>query len=117
MTETLSGFVRACAVTDIPDTNVLAVRVGEVALAVVRSEGAYYALHDACSHAEVAAVRGRGLRRYDGLLAARLGFDLRTGRPLCPPATEPVPVYATKVDGDDRLRQRRPPHRAGVLTP
>jgi 3-phenylpropionate/trans-cinnamate dioxygenase ferredoxin subunit len=30
-------------------------------------------------------------------------FDLRTGKPSGPPATEPVPVYAVRVDGDDVL--------------
>ena len=30
-------------------------------------------------------------------------FDLRTGKPSGPPATEPVAVYAVQVDGDDVL--------------
>ena len=37
-------------------------------------------------------------------------FDLRTGKPTGPPATEPVAVYPVQVDG--RRRARRPrPHR------
>ena len=30
-------------------------------------------------------------------------FDLRTGKPTTLPATEPVPVYPVRVDGDDVL--------------
>jgi 3-phenylpropionate/trans-cinnamate dioxygenase ferredoxin subunit len=30
-------------------------------------------------------------------------FDLATGRPICLPATRPVPVYPVKIDGDDVL--------------
>ena len=30
-------------------------------------------------------------------------FDLRTGKPTGPPATEPVPVFAVKIAGDDVL--------------
>ena len=30
-------------------------------------------------------------------------FDLRTGKPTGLPATEPVPVYPVKIDGDDVL--------------
>ena len=30
-------------------------------------------------------------------------FDLRTGKPLSLPATEPVPVYPVTIDGDDVL--------------
>jgi 3-phenylpropionate/trans-cinnamate dioxygenase ferredoxin subunit len=28
-------------------------------------------------------------------------FDLRTGSPTGPPATEPVPTYQVKIQGDD----------------
>jgi 3-phenylpropionate/trans-cinnamate dioxygenase ferredoxin subunit len=28
-------------------------------------------------------------------------FDLRTGEPTTPPATEPVDVYAVRIEGDD----------------
>ena len=100
MTETLSGFVRACAVADIPDTNALAVTIGDLAIAVVRSGGGYYALHDVCSHAEVALSEGDV---DDGVIDCWLHgseFDLRTGKPLCLPATDPVAVYPVKIDGD-----------------
>ena len=30
-------------------------------------------------------------------------FDLRTGKPTGPPATEPVPIYPVQIDGDDVL--------------
>ena len=104
MTETttsdLTGYERACAVSDIPDTNALAVRVGDLALAIVRSHDEYFAIHDVCSHAEVALSEGDV---YDGVIDCWLHgseFDLRTGKPLCLPATDPVAVYPVKVDGD-----------------
>ena len=28
-------------------------------------------------------------------------FDLRTGEPLSPPATEPVVVHSVKIEGDE----------------
>ncbi len=33
--------------------------------------------------------------------ASRGAFDVRTGRPLCMPAFEPVAVHSTEVRGDD----------------
>jgi 3-phenylpropionate/trans-cinnamate dioxygenase ferredoxin subunit len=60
----------------------------------------FYAISDVCSHAEVALSDGD----FDGttvecwLHGSR--FDVRTGRPLGPPATRPVPVYDLKFEGD-----------------
>ena len=99
-TVTTAGFVRACALTDIPDTNALAVRVGDVAIAVVRSHDEIFAIHDVCSHAEVALSEGDV---FDGVIDCWLHgseFELKTGKPLSLPATEPVAVYPVKIDGD-----------------
>ena len=91
-------LARACAVADIPGTNALAVRVGEIAIAVVRSHDEIHAIHDVCSHAEVALSEGDV---YDGVIDCWLHgseFELRTGKPLCLPATDPVAVYPTKLE-------------------
>ena len=60
-------------------------------VAVVRTEGEVYAINDICSHANVSLVRGRGRGLHDRVLAARLRFDLRTGKPTGLPATAPSP--------------------------
>ena len=99
-TTDLQGFVRACAVADIPDTNVLGVRVGELAVAIVRSGDEYFALHDVCSHAEVALSEGDVDGGAIDCWLHGSEFDLRTGKPLCLPATDPVAVYPVKIDGD-----------------
>jgi 3-phenylpropionate/trans-cinnamate dioxygenase ferredoxin subunit len=99
-TVTATGFVRACAISDIPDTNALAVRIGDVAVAVVRSQDEYYALADSCSHAEVALSEGDVDGGVIDCWLHGSEFDLRTGKPLSLPATEPVAVYPVKIDGD-----------------
>ena len=69
--------------------------------AVVRAGGEVYALRDVCSHAEVPLSEGE---IYDRTVECWLHgscFDLRTGQPTGPPATEPVPTYPVKIDGDD----------------
>ena len=98
MTETLDTFVRACAVTDIPDTNVLGVLVGSVPVAVVRAGEEIHALHDVCSHAEVALSEGDVDGDVIDCWLHGSEFDLRTGKPLCLPATDPVAVYPTKLE-------------------
>ncbi|GLU49469.1 (2Fe-2S)-binding protein [Nocardiopsis ansamitocini] len=72
-------------------------------VAIVRSEGQVYALRDVCSHAEVNLSEGEV---EDGTIECWLHgscFDLRTGKPINPPATQAVPTYVVKIDGDDVL--------------
>src|SRR5262249_12881198 len=69
--------------------------------AVVRVGDEVFALHDVCSHEEVPLSEGEV---YDHTVECWLHgscFDLRTGDPTGPPATEPVPVYPVKVSGGD----------------
>ena len=65
------------------------------------ADGEVFALRDVCSHAEVPLSEGE---IYDTTVECWLHgscFDLRTGRPTGLPATEPVPVYPVKIEGDD----------------
>lgn len=94
-------FVRVCAVEDVPDPGALRVEVGDTPMAIVRSDGVVYAINDVCSHAEVSLSEGE---IYDTTIECWLHgscFDLRTGTPTGLPATRPVPVYETKIDGGD----------------
>jgi len=95
-------FVRVASIEDIPKGTVVAVEVADTPIAVVHAEdGAFYAAYDECSHASVPLSEGDidGCTLECWLHGSR--FDLRTGQPSGPPATEPVPVYPVEVrDGD-----------------
>ena len=67
----------------------------------MRSAGEVYAIHDVCSHADVALSEGEVEDQTIECWLHGSRFDLRTGRPTGLPATEPVPVYPVKIDGDD----------------
>ena len=75
--------------------------VGGVEVAVVKSEGQYFAVRDECSHAQIQLSEGDvGECEIECWLHGSR-FDLRTGDPTGPPAMEPVPVYPVEVrDGD-----------------
>ncbi|HEX2313578.1 MAG TPA: non-heme iron oxygenase ferredoxin subunit [Thermomonospora sp.] len=100
-------FVKVCALADIPEDGALAVEIGDTPVALVRTGGEVFALHDVCSHAEVALSEGEV---YDGTIECWLHgscFDLRTGKPTNPPATQPVPTYRIRVtDGDVHVSLR-----------
>jgi 3-phenylpropionate/trans-cinnamate dioxygenase ferredoxin component len=95
------SFVKACALADVPDEGALAVEIDDTPVAVVRAGDEVFALRDVCSHAEVALSEGDV---YDHTIECWLHgscFDLRTGKPTNPPATQPVPTYRVKIEGDD----------------
>jgi 3-phenylpropionate/trans-cinnamate dioxygenase ferredoxin subunit len=94
-------FQRACPLADVPTGGVLGVQLGETPVAIVRAEGEVYAMRDVCSHEEVPLSEGEV---YDHTVECWLHgscFDVRTGKPTGPPATEPVPTYPVRIDGDD----------------
>ena len=91
---------RVCAVDDLREEAALHVDVGETPVCLARSEGEFFAVFDECSHAEVPLSEGdvEDCTVECWLHGSR--FDLRTGDAINLPATEPVPVYAVKVEGD-----------------
>ncbi len=95
----------ACLTADVPVAGALRVELegaaGKVEVAVVRDEdGQLHAISDVCSHGAVSLSDGEveGCTVECWLHGSR--FDLRTGKPLSPPAVRPVPVYPLTVDGE-----------------
>jgi 3-phenylpropionate/trans-cinnamate dioxygenase ferredoxin subunit len=97
----MTEFVRACPVSDVPAEGVIGLQVSGVPVAIARAGGELFAVHDVCSHEEVALSEGEV---YDHTIECWLHgscFDLRSGKPTGPPATQPVATYPVKIDGDD----------------
>ena len=107
------AFIRACALADVASGSALAVDVDGVGVAVVRNGDDVYAIHDECSHAAIPLSEGdvEGCEIECWMHGSR--FDLRTGKPTGPPATEPVPIFPVQVDGTDVLIDIDSPLRAG----
>jgi 3-phenylpropionate/trans-cinnamate dioxygenase ferredoxin subunit len=97
------SFNRACAMADLAGGEPVAATVDGVDVAVVRDGDDVYAIYDECSHAAIPLSEGdlEGCEIECWLHGSR--FDLRTGKPTGPPATEPVSTYPVKIDGDDVL--------------
>jgi 3-phenylpropionate/trans-cinnamate dioxygenase ferredoxin component len=94
-------FTRACALGELPKDGALGVEVDGEPVCVIRTGGEVFALRDVCSHAEVPLSEGEV---YDHTVECWLHgscFDVRTGLPTGPPATEPVAVYPVKIEGDE----------------
>ena len=101
------AFERVCARSEVPEDGALRVELTDLDIAVIDFDGELYAIEDACSHAAVELSDG-AVEEFDGAPTIECAlhgscFDLRTGAPTNLPATEPVPVYPVRVEGDDVL--------------
>jgi 3-phenylpropionate/trans-cinnamate dioxygenase ferredoxin component len=97
----MSELVRACRAADVAPESAIPVEIGGTELAIVHSDGQFYAIADECSHASIPLSEGDV---GDGEIECYLHgsrFDLRTGQPTGLPATEPVAIYRCSVQGDD----------------
>jgi 3-phenylpropionate/trans-cinnamate dioxygenase ferredoxin subunit len=92
-----------CRFEELPEATALPFEVDGAIVAVVRIGPSVYAILDRCSHQDVPLSEGSVDVFECSIECIKHGstFDLRTGDPLCLPATRPVPVYkATVRDGD-----------------
>ena len=100
-------YERVCALSEVPEEGSLRIELADIDVAVVQLDGEVYAIQDVCSHADVPLTDG-DVDDVDGAPTIECAlhgscFDLRTGQPTNLPATEPVPVYPVRVEGDDVL--------------
>ena len=95
------GPVRACSLSELAEDSAIRVELAGRPVCIARSGGDVFAISDVCSHADVALSEGDV---EDGHIECWLHgsmFDLRSGKPTGPPATQPIPVYPVQIEGDD----------------
>jgi 3-phenylpropionate/trans-cinnamate dioxygenase ferredoxin component len=97
------SFARACTLGELEDGTPHKANVEGLDVAVVRHGDEVFAIEDECSHAAVALSEGDVEDCTIECFLHGSRFDLRTGKPTGPPATEPVTVFAVQIDGDDVL--------------
>ncbi len=94
--------VRICAVEDIKLGKAIRVKVGEEAIALVRTKAdQVYALNDKCSHGEISLSEGFVDNETIECWAHGAKFSLETGEALTLPAFEPVAKYEVIIDNGD----------------
>ena len=94
-------WVRVCGVSEVTPDQPKARRGRRDPGGGRAHEGEFYAIHDVCSHANVALSEGEVVDCEIECWLHGSMFDLKTGKPSSLPATEPVPVYPVKIEGDD----------------
>jgi 3-phenylpropionate/trans-cinnamate dioxygenase ferredoxin subunit len=97
--------IAVCKVGDVAPNSAIRVDTDGHRLAVVRVGDDWYCLGDRCSHAEASIAEGEVWPDECEIECPKHGsaFSLKTGEPLTLPATQPVPTYTVRVEGDDVL--------------
>ncbi len=95
------GWHRVAKSDEVSEDQPKQVRVGDVLIGLYKLDGAFYALHDICTHEYACLTDGwvEGEAIECPLHQAR--FDIRSGKVLELPATEDVRTYPVKLEGDD----------------
>lgn len=94
--------IRICAVEDIKPGKAIRVKVGEEAIAIVRTKAdEIKAINDKCSHGEISLSEGFIDNETIECWAHGAKFSLATGEALTLPAFEPVAVYEVIIENGD----------------
>jgi len=98
---------RLCARDDLAPGTARCFAVDGHRVALVRVDDDFYAIDDTCSHADYSLSEGDVWEDEREIECPKHGstFSLTTGEPQTLPATQPVPVYKVRVDGNDVVVQ------------
>ena len=104
----VSESYRLCSLDDVPAGEARRFDVGSERVCLVRIGDDYYAIGDRCSHEDYSLAEGELFEDEREIECWRHGstFSLTTGEPMSLPATQAVPVYDVKIDGNDVIVSR-----------
>jgi len=95
--------VRVCAASDVKPGAAKRVDIEGHRLCVVHIGDDWYVIGDECSHEDYSLSEGDVWEDDREIECPKHGstFDLTTGEPQTLPATQPVPKYDVKIEGDE----------------
>lgn len=96
-------FVRIASLSDIPPGDMVSVQVGPEEILLVNLDGELHACDDICTHAYANLSDGD---LEEGEVVCPLHgavFDVASGVPVTPPATQALRKFAIRIEGDDVL--------------
>jgi len=105
----MSDFVKVASAADIPDPGKCYIELADRLVVLFHVGGEFYCLDDVCTHD--GGPLGEGRLEGCTIACPRHGarFDIRDGRHLCMPATEPTMAHDVKVEGRDVYVRLRDP--------
>ena len=97
----MADFVKVADVSEIPEGEKIYVELAERFVVLIHAGGDFYCIDDVCTHD--GGPLGEGELSGFEIACPRHGakFDIRSGKALTMPATEPTTVHEVKVEGND----------------
>jgi 3-phenylpropionate/trans-cinnamate dioxygenase ferredoxin subunit len=92
------GWHEVSGAQALAEDEAMAVTIGERPVALCRSGGELYALHNVCTHQFALLSDGYVEDGYIECPLHQGRFDLKSGAPLCAPVTQPVRVYPVRSE-------------------
>lgn len=93
----VKSYSAVASVEEVPDGKVKVVELGGRSILLCHSDGHIFAVENRCSHAHEALECGRMKRGWIACPVHGARFDLETGEPMSPPATQPIATFAVRV--------------------
>jgi naphthalene 1,2-dioxygenase system ferredoxin subunit len=91
-------WIDVSALDEVPEEDVLGVESAGKDIALYSVEGQVYATDNICTHGHARLCDGF-LEGYEIECPLHQGrFDIRDGKPMCDPVTEPVRSYPVKIE-------------------
>lgn len=94
-------FVAVAKVDEVAPGKTKVVEVGGLSILLANSGGKLFAVSNLCSHADEKLECGRMKNGWIACPIHGARFDLETGEPMNPPATQPIATYEVRVEGDE----------------
>jgi 3-phenylpropionate/trans-cinnamate dioxygenase ferredoxin component len=97
----MSAFIKIASRSELPPGGKKLVELDGQAIAVFNIDDVFYAIDDVCTHDGGPLADGKLIGCEIECPRHGARFDVRTGRPVCMPAIEPVDVHPVELRGDD----------------
>lgn len=93
-------FTPAAKLADLPSGTKQVVNVAGVTVLLCHTGDRVFAVSNVCSHAHEALDCGRMRAGWISCPVHGARFDLESGEPLNPPATQPIQTFKVRIVGD-----------------
>jgi 3-phenylpropionate/trans-cinnamate dioxygenase ferredoxin subunit len=93
-------FTAVATLGDVPADTKKVVTVNGVPILLCHTEGRVFAVRNECSHAFSTLDCGRMNYGWISCPVHGTRFDLETGEPMNPPATEPLQIFEVRIVGE-----------------
>ena len=97
----MAAFVKVARVGDVPPGKMKTVNVNGQPVVLANVDGTLYAFSGICSHADGPLGRGKLLGAVVECPFHGGQFEVSSGKAVMPPATDDVPTFEVRVEGDD----------------